>query len=124
MSIDTGGVVYPAPIPPGVVLDKNVPITMRDGARIAVDVYKPAGVREPRPAIPVYSPFRKEHSLWDAASRYVKTPLSPAQNERAICRDSKHSSHVLSPVIPNAPEMEPVKAPLCSAVPGAARFTQ
>ena len=35
MRIDIGGVVYPAPMPPGVALDKNVPVSMRDGIRLA-----------------------------------------------------------------------------------------
>jgi hypothetical protein len=34
MGINTGGVVYPDPFPRGVVFDKNVPVTMRNGIRL------------------------------------------------------------------------------------------
>ena len=86
---------------------------------------------------PVFKTFRKGcriwlkitsddalYSTWDTASRYVETPLSPAKNEISIYHDLKHPSHLLLPVIPDAPEIEPVRPPLCNAVPGAARFTQ
>jgi len=51
MRTDPGGVVYPAPLLPRVVLDKKVPVTRRDGICLAVDVYKPAGRQGPWPAI-------------------------------------------------------------------------
>jgi predicted acyl esterase len=60
MRIDAGGVVYPAPMSLGVVLDKNVRVSMRDGIGLAVDVYRPAGMQGPWPAILAYSPFQKE----------------------------------------------------------------
>ena len=60
MRMDTSGVIYPAPMPPGVVLDKNVRVSMRDGIGLAVDVYKPAGMQGTLPAILAYSPFQKE----------------------------------------------------------------
>ena len=63
MRMDADSVVYPAPIPPGVVLDKNVPVPMRDGIRLAIDVYRPAEMRGPSPAILAYSPFQKERSF-------------------------------------------------------------
>jgi hypothetical protein len=31
---------------------------------------------------------------------------------------------LLLPVVPDAPEIETVRPPLCSAIPGAARFTE
>ncbi len=34
--------VYPFPTPCGVILEKNVYATMRDGIKLAMDVYKPA----------------------------------------------------------------------------------
>jgi predicted acyl esterase len=86
---------------------------------------------------PVFKTFRKGcriwlkiasddalYSTWDATSRYVETPLSPVKNEISIYHDLKRPSHLLLPVIPGAPEIEPVGSPLCHAVPGAARFTQ
>jgi uncharacterized protein len=86
---------------------------------------------------PVFKTFRKGcriwpkiasddalYSTWDTTSRYVETPLSPANKEISIYHDPKHPSHLLLPIIPEAPEIEPVGPPLCEAVPGAARFTQ
>ncbi len=92
MRIAIDGVVCPAPMPPGVALDKSVPVSMR-GIGLAVDVYKPAGMQGPWPATLAYSPFRKERSLesaklafycpngyvcvqattWDASSRHIMT---------------------------------------------------
>ena len=66
MGKDTDGVVYPDPIPSRVVLDRNVPVTMRDGIKLAVDVHKPVGIQEPWPAILAYSPFQKERSFESA----------------------------------------------------------
>jgi predicted acyl esterase len=53
-------IVYPNPTPEGVTLEKNVPVTMRDGVTLALDIYKPAGDAVPRPVILAYSPFPKE----------------------------------------------------------------
>ena len=39
-------VSYPDSIPEGVRLEKNVYVTMRDGVRIALDIYKPAKGKE------------------------------------------------------------------------------
>jgi predicted acyl esterase len=84
---------------------------------------------------PVFKTFRKGcriwlkiacddalFSTWDVSSRYVETPLSPAQNKISIYHDLKHASYLLLPIIPGAPEIEPVGPLLSSAVPGAARF--
>lgn len=60
MKSRTYDVVYPDPAPPGVIVEKNVLIPMRDGVRLALDIYKPAADKEPRPAILAYSPFQKE----------------------------------------------------------------
>jgi predicted acyl esterase len=62
MKMDAG-VVYPDPVPPDIVLDKNVPVSMRDGIKIAVDVFKRAEVQAPWPTILAYSPFQKERSF-------------------------------------------------------------
>jgi hypothetical protein len=54
----------------------------------------------------------------------ARLPLSPAKNQIFIYRDPKHPSHLLLPVIPDAPEIERVTSPLCDAVPGALGFTE
>jgi uncharacterized protein len=66
MRMDTGSVIYPAPMPPGVVLDKNVSVAMRYGIRLAIDVYGPAEMQGLWPAILAYSPFQKERSFESA----------------------------------------------------------
>ncbi len=85
---------------------------------------------------PIFKTFRKGcriwlkitsddalYSTWDSSSRYVETPLSPAKNEVSIYHNAKYPSHLLLPVIPDAPEIIPVKPPLLDALPGAPRFT-
>ncbi len=62
------------------------------------------------------------YSTWDSSSRYVETPLTGVNREVYIYHDSQHPSHLLLPVIPDAPEIMPVKPPLCDALPGAPRF--
>jgi predicted acyl esterase len=62
------------------------------------------------------------YSTWDSSSRYVERPLMPEKSEIFIYHDAKYPSHLLLPVIPDAPEIMPVKQPLCDAVPGAPRF--
>lgn len=56
----TYDIVYPNPTPEGVVLEKNVYATMRDGIKIALDVYKPIDDKGPLPVILAYSSFAKE----------------------------------------------------------------
>jgi predicted acyl esterase len=53
-------IVYPNPTPVGVTLDKNVRAAMRDGVKLAVDIYRPDEGQGPWPAILAYSPFQKE----------------------------------------------------------------
>jgi len=62
------------------------------------------------------------YSTWDSSSRYVERPLMPEKSEIFIYHDAKYPSHLLLPVIPDAPEIMPVKQPLCDAAPGAPRF--
>jgi predicted acyl esterase len=64
------------------------------------------------------------YSTLDSTSRYVETPISPENNRISIYHDVKHPSYMLLPVIPDAPEIAPVKPPLRVAVPGAPRFTE
>jgi predicted acyl esterase len=85
---------------------------------------------------PVFKSFKKGCRIWlkiasddvlystlDSASRYVETPISPENSRISIYHDVKHPSHIMLPVIPDAPEITPVKPPLRDAVPGAPRFT-
>ena len=53
-------IVYPNPTAEGVSLEKNVYSTMRDGVKIALDIYKPKHGKAPWPAILAYSSFQKE----------------------------------------------------------------
>jgi predicted acyl esterase len=62
------------------------------------------------------------YSTWDSSSRYVETPVTGVKNEIKIYHDPNHPSHLCLPVIPDAPEIMPVKPPLCDALPGAPRF--
>jgi putative CocE/NonD family hydrolase len=64
------------------------------------------------------------YSTWDSSSRYVERPLSPLKNEVLIYHGNQYPSHLLLPVIPDEPEIAPVKSPLRDAVPGAPRFTE
>jgi predicted acyl esterase len=70
MRTNAESVVYPAPVPPGIALERNVPVSMRDGVRLAVDVYKPAEMQGPWPAILAYSPFQKERSFESAKPEF------------------------------------------------------
>ena len=85
---------------------------------------------------PVFKTFKKGCRIWvkiagddalfstlDAASRYVETPLAGEKNIVSVYHDARYPSHVLLPVIPDAPEIAPVPSPLRDAVPGAPRFT-
>ncbi len=54
----------------GVRLEKNVYAAMRDGVRIAVDVYRPASGKGPWPVIFAYSPFQKERSFESAKPEF------------------------------------------------------
>jgi predicted acyl esterase len=86
---------------------------------------------------PVFKTFKKDcriwlkitsddalYSTWDSSSQYVERPLSPEKNEITVYHDNRYKSHLLLPVIPDAPEITPVKPPLSDAVPGAPHFTE
>ena len=60
MKKETCDVIYPQPLPEDVHLERNVYATMRDGVKIALDIYSPANGKGPWPAIFAYSPFQKE----------------------------------------------------------------
>ena len=53
-------VVYPEPTPERVILEKNLYAPMRDGVKLALDVYRPAEGDGPWPVIVGYSGFPKE----------------------------------------------------------------
>ncbi len=53
-------VTYPEPVPANSRLKKNIFVPMRDGVKIAVDVYLPVKGKGPWPVILAYSPFQKE----------------------------------------------------------------
>jgi len=56
-------IIYPNPTPANVTLEKNIKAPMRDGVKIAVDIYRPSQGEGPWPAILAYSPFQKERSF-------------------------------------------------------------
>nr|MDO8082080.1 CocE/NonD family hydrolase [Candidatus Freyarchaeota archaeon] len=60
MEKNTWDIKYPRETPPGVVLEKNHYATMRDGIKIAMDVYKPATGDGPWPVILSIAPYKKE----------------------------------------------------------------
>jgi predicted acyl esterase len=65
------------------------------------------------------------YSTWDSSSLYLRRGIEeipPMKHEIAIYHDSEHQSHLLLPIIPDAPEIAPVRAPLCDVLPGAPRF--
>jgi predicted acyl esterase len=66
-------IVYPDPSPPGVILEKNVFATMRDGVKIALDIYKPAEGKGSWPVILAYSPFPKERIFESAKPGFYCT---------------------------------------------------
>ena len=67
-----------------------------------------------------------QHSTWDPSSLYVRGsmfgPVQPMKHTISIYHDPEHPSHLLLPVIPDAPQVAPVKAPLSEVLPGAPRF--
>jgi predicted acyl esterase len=70
MKKDLHPVVYPNPVPEGVILEKNVHARMRDGIKLAVDIYRPALGSGPWPAILAYSSFPKERIFESAKPAY------------------------------------------------------
>jgi predicted acyl esterase len=62
------------------------------------------------------------YSTWDSSSRYVETPMEPEKSRITVYSDARHPSHLLLPVVPEAPEIAPVRPPLRDAVPGAPHF--
>jgi predicted acyl esterase len=63
-------IVYPDPTPAGVSLEKNLYATMRDGVKMALDIYQPTHGKGPWPAILAYSPFQKERFFESAKPAY------------------------------------------------------
>jgi hypothetical protein len=84
--------------------------------------------------VPIFNTFKKGHKIWiqiacedkdynpwDATSKYTMSP-PPLSKTVSVYHDAKHLSHLLLPVIPDAPEIDEVKSPLCDFIPGALRF--
>jgi predicted acyl esterase len=63
-------VIYPDPVHEDVVLEKNVYAEMRDGIKLAMDLYMPARSKGPWPAIIGYSGYRKEYFFESALPRF------------------------------------------------------
>jgi predicted acyl esterase len=67
-----------APLPEGIVLEENVPVVMRDGVRLAADVYRPEA-EGTYPGILSMSPYIKEIQQWPPAISHSieagKTPF-------------------------------------------------
>ncbi|HTY81399.1 MAG TPA: CocE/NonD family hydrolase C-terminal non-catalytic domain-containing protein, partial [Dehalococcoidales bacterium] len=61
-------------------------------------------------------------STWDSSSKYAERPINLEKNEVTIYHDAAHPSHLMLPVIPDAPEIVKVPSPLRDALPGAPRF--
>ena len=85
--------------------------------------------------IPIFRTFRKGTRIWikisgsdaaystrDVTSRFIETPASQPHSEISIFHTPEYPSHILLPVIPDAPEITPVMLPLADAVPGAPRI--
>ena len=71
--------------------------------------------------VPTFHTFKKGHKIWvQIASDDPNFELTnagdlvcgPVPAENAIYHDSEHPSHLLLPVIPDAPEIAPVKPPI------------
>ncbi|MFC1958001.1 CocE/NonD family hydrolase [Chloroflexota bacterium] len=65
------------PLPPGVELEENIYITMRDGIKLAVDVYKPEK-KGRYPAIMTLAPYRKEGMVGNPVEGYHSEGGNPA----------------------------------------------
>ncbi len=73
MEKDTYDIAYPDPVPKNVYLEKNIFASMRDGIKIALDIYRPADIKRPLPAIFAYSPFQKERFFESAKPAFYCT---------------------------------------------------
>jgi predicted acyl esterase len=84
---------------------------------------------------PVFKTFKKGNRIWlkiasddsthstlDCTSRYVETPPGSENRKISIHHSADYPSHLLLPIIPDAPENVQVNKPLCEALPGAPRF--
>ena len=67
------------PLPPGIKLDENVYVTMRDGVKIAVDVYRP-----------------------EAEGRYPGNPVDVAIHKRDTAAATCVNALVLKPAPPTS----------------------
>ena len=82
----------PYPRPKGgheVVIERDVMVPMRDGVRLATDIYRPSDVSGPLPTILIRTPYNK--SAYRAAT--VRPISSPRTATRSSCRTCAASSH-------------------------------
>lgn len=71
---------------------------------------------------PIFHTFRKGHKIWvqiasvdfgyQLSDDIYATELMPLPAENAVYHDSAHLSHLLLPVIPDAPMIKPVESPV------------
>src|ERR1051325_7679009 len=58
--VPAAGGPYPPPRGPNqVVVERSIMVSMRDGVRLATDLYRPEGVTRPMPAILMRTPYNK-----------------------------------------------------------------
>ena len=84
---------------------------------------------------PIFKTFKKGNRIWlkiasddsthstlDCTSHYVETPIGSENRKILVHHNADYPSHLLLPIIPDAPERVQVDKPLCDALPGAPRF--
>jgi predicted acyl esterase len=83
---------------------------MRDGVRLAVEIYLPekAGTYS---ALLSLSPYMQD-ILYSNPLRQTDVQRLPWPVENKVYHDSQHTSYLLLPVTPDAPEIHPVEPPL------------
>ena len=59
---DKGGKAHPDAHPPAMTVEKDIKVVMRDGVRISLCVYRPAG-GQPAPALFAASPYQYEPGI-------------------------------------------------------------
>ena len=89
----------------GVELVKNVRIPMRDGVRLAADVYWPAGRDEALPLVVDYIPYRKDEINLAAFRQYLELPRAGYPVVRIDIRGTGASEgHAVDEYVPQEQE--------------------
>jgi predicted acyl esterase len=76
------------------------------------------------PITPIFYTFRKGHKIWvqiasndldymHMLSTVYTSEMVPVPCKNTLYHDAAHPSHLLLPVIPDAPEIKPMASPLC-----------